>query len=257
MAPNPVLALGLEFMLKILTKKVLFSPIASNYMAEFSGMLNVLKYVSSVKKDLNFTVVTDSRSALQALESFNPRHPIVLEIVEWLHLIEKRGKKVIFCWVPAHVGVAGNESADALAREAALHCIPRRQALPFEDFVPALKSEIRNVWQFRWDLVNANKMREITKTTKPWVYASLPRLHETILCRLRIGHTRLMHGFLMSGDPQPYCDDYLVPLTVSHFLVECPSPQNVEVDIYLSASMRMAPTLLSRFLEMGATFQHF
>ena len=27
----------------------------------------------------------------------------------------------------------------------------------------------------------------------------------------------------MSGDHQPYCDDCLVPLSVKHFLTECPS----------------------------------
>ena len=27
----------------------------------------------------------------------------------------------------------------------------------------------------------------------------------------------------MAGDPQPFCEDCLVPLTVRHLLVECPS----------------------------------
>ena len=44
-----------------------------------------------------------------------------------------------------------------------------------------------------------------------------------LLCRLRVGHTRLTHGFLMSGDHQPFCDDCLVPLSVKHLLIECPS----------------------------------
>ena len=30
-------------------------------------------------------------------------------------------------------------------------------------------------------------------------------------------------GFLLSRDYQPFCDDCVVPLTVKHFLVECPS----------------------------------
>ncbi len=49
------------------------------------------------------------------------------------------------------------------------------------------------------------------------------RSHETALTRLRTGHTRLTHGYLMSRGVQPYCDDCLVPLTVRHLLVECPS----------------------------------
>ncbi|MPC37452.1 hypothetical protein E2C01_030931 [Portunus trituberculatus] len=36
------------------------------------------------------------------------------------------------------------------------------------------------------------------------------------------GPTRTQHDILF-WDPQPYCDDCLVPLTVRHLLVECPS----------------------------------
>ena len=51
----------------------------------------------------------------------------------------------------------------------------------------------------------------------------MTRRDEVILCRLRIGHTRLTHGFLMSRDNPPFCDDCLVQLTVRHIMVECPS----------------------------------
>ena len=63
----------------------------------------------------------------------------------------------------------------------------------------------------------------------------MPRKKEVILCRLCIGHTRLTHGFLMSGDPQIYCEDCLVPLTVRHLLVECPSLGELR-DQFLSGS---------------------
>ncbi len=49
------------------------------------------------------------------------------------------------------------------------------------------------------------------------------RRSETELARLRTGHTRLTHGYLVSRETQPFCDDCLVPLTVRHLLVECPS----------------------------------
>ena len=51
----------------------------------------------------------------------------------------------------------------------------------------------------------------------------MSRIFEITLCRLRIGHTRLTHGYLMTGDAQPSCNDCLVPLTVKHLLIECPS----------------------------------
>ena len=160
---------------------------------------------------------------MQSLHHFNSKHPLVLKILEWLYLIHRRGRTVSFCWVPAHVGIFGNEEADRLAKEAALLPVPRRCSIPFSDFIPAITKEIKSVWQFRWDLVGPNKMKEFAASINPWHYPTLPRRYETALCRLRIGHTRLSHGYLMDGDPSPYCDDCLVPLTVKHILVECPS----------------------------------
>ena len=67
-------------------------------------------------------------------------------------------------------------------------------------------------------------MKEITSNTQPdWSYQGMPRKWETVLCRLRIGHTRLTHGFLMTGSNHPDCNDCLVPLTVRHILCECPT----------------------------------
>ena len=78
-----------------------------------------------------------------------------------------------------------------------------------------------------------NKMREITPQINAWKYNFMPRQQEIRLCRLRIGHTRLTHSFLMSGESQPYCEDCLVPLTIKHALIECPSFQE-ERNQYLS-----------------------
>ncbi|MPC83363.1 hypothetical protein E2C01_078072 [Portunus trituberculatus] len=46
---------------------------------------------------------------------------------------------------------------------------------------------------------------------------------QILLTRLRIGYTHLTQRYLLPRDPQPYCDECLVPLTMRHMLVECPS----------------------------------
>ena len=51
----------------------------------------------------------------------------------------------------------------------------------------------------------------------------MPRRQEVMICRLRIGHTRVTHSYLMNREVEPFCDDCLVPLTVKHLLAECPS----------------------------------
>ncbi|MPD05200.1 hypothetical protein E2C01_100931 [Portunus trituberculatus] len=68
-------------------------------------------------------------------------------------------------------------------------------------------------------------MGEITTSTIPQrTYTHVrDRRAQTLLARLRIGHTYLTQKYLLTRAPQPYCDDCLVPLTVLHLLVECPS----------------------------------
>lgn len=195
---------------------------ASNFTAELFSILTAIKKISSIGGE-NFTVFSDSRGALQALECFNSTQPIVLEILEWLHLQQCRGKNIAFCWVPAHVDIIGNEEADILAKNAAKDLIPGRYPLPCRDFFPGIRKSLQHSWQLKWDSTVCNKMKEIATTIKPWKYTNMSRRQTVILCRLRIGHTRITHGFLMAGDPQTYCQDCLVPLTVKHLLVECPS----------------------------------
>ncbi|MPC59446.1 hypothetical protein E2C01_053465 [Portunus trituberculatus] len=68
-------------------------------------------------------------------------------------------------------------------------------------------------------------MGEITTSSIPhWTYTHVrDRRLQTLLARQRIGHTYLTQRYLLTRDPQPYRDDYLVPLTVRHLLVESPN----------------------------------
>ncbi|MPC76226.1 hypothetical protein E2C01_070633 [Portunus trituberculatus] len=68
-------------------------------------------------------------------------------------------------------------------------------------------------------------MGEITTSTFPqWTYTHVrDRRVQTLLARLRIGHTYLTQRYLLTRDPQSYCDDCFEPLTMRHLLVECPS----------------------------------
>ena len=41
------------------------------------------------------------------------------------------------------------------------------------------------------------------------------------LARLRLGHTRVTHSYLLQGEEQPQCVGCDAPFTVRHFLLEC------------------------------------
>ena len=206
-----------------ISKKI--NPNGSIFTAELLAIQDAVSLCIDNNQLNNFVIFTDSRSAKQSLETFNPSHPIVCKILSLLLDATNQQKKIHICWVPAHSGIVGNESADREAVAITLSDNPIEITdIPFRDHFPTIKKSIKTIWQAKWAQTRNNKLREIKENVTPWAPAQhLNRYHEVILTRLRIGHTLLTHGHLMERRPQPYCPDCLVPLTVKHFIAECPS----------------------------------
>ncbi|KAK3878414.1 hypothetical protein Pcinc_016998 [Petrolisthes cinctipes] len=136
--------------------------VMSIFTAELSAILYALQVIFTLPQP-SFIIFSDSCIALQALCNFNSSHPLVLAILEWLVLLGRRGHRVIFCWVPAHVGVDGNERADALAKGAVSSSRPpaRRHPVSAVDLRPYIDAAVRSHWQDRWGAIGANKLRGI------------------------------------------------------------------------------------------------
>ncbi|KAK4328702.1 hypothetical protein Pmani_000898 [Petrolisthes manimaculis] len=64
---------------------------------------------------------TDSRAGLQALQQLHPKDNVglITTILGILQSIAAQGRQVKLNWIPSHVGVRGNETADAAAKRAA------------------------------------------------------------------------------------------------------------------------------------------
>jgi len=70
---------------------------------------------TNTKMDNKILIISDSLSALLALESHNPSN----EIIQQIHNIIAKSNKIIqFMWVPSHIDIPGNEKVDVLANEA-------------------------------------------------------------------------------------------------------------------------------------------
>ena len=172
-----------------------------------------LKEIASRHKE-NYVICCDSKSVLQAIGHFNTFHPIVLEIMEWLHLLKSRKIKVSFCWSPAHIGIAGNEEVDFLAKAAINNNTIIKSPIPSSDVFPIIRSALSDAWSFSWQLEN-QKMREITGSIHPWKYSPLTRKNEVILCRLRIGHTRVKRYDIFYLDEMEVPTAMVIGLTIS------------------------------------------
>ena len=88
---------------------------ASIYTAELCAIQLALDLVNNSNED-KYIICVDSLSCLQAIEQQHIDHPLVLDVLEkYSALINKT---VLFCWVPSHVWIRGNELADAAAKAA-------------------------------------------------------------------------------------------------------------------------------------------
>ena len=73
--------------------------------------MSALRYIKSTTKINKFVIFGDSNSALHALLS-KWDHPTVQTIIGFLVFLHTIHKSVIFCWLPSHMGISGNQRAD-------------------------------------------------------------------------------------------------------------------------------------------------
>ena len=219
---------------------------SSIFTAEMKAIKNILMSIRNnphLKK--KYVIFCDSKSVLDSIHNQESRNPIMIDILDILQNLNRQKFDIKFCWIPSHVGIRGNEQADQLARNGLRGTEPSQYKIPYKDYIPFVKTHIKNQWQKRWDYKHNEeriiKLHYILPTIKPYYVNNLNRKDEKIIHRLRIGHTRLTHRFLME-DPlkrEPVCNFcYLDDLTVHHILIECQHFAVIRARYYSSTSLK-------------------
>ena len=192
---------------------------ASIYTTELHAIQLALDVVNNSNKD-KYVICEDSLSCLQAIEQQHIDHPLVLDVLEkYSALINKT---VLFCWVPSHVGIRGNELDDAAAK-AALNERLTSMILPYSDFKPLVKRFIRGKWSDFWATQINNKLHSVQPTLGCGSLSNRDRRREQlVLCRLRLGHIyNTTRRYLLAGEDPPVCISCQENLTVEHILIHC------------------------------------
>ncbi|GFO44820.1 ribonuclease hi [Plakobranchus ocellatus] len=169
----------------------------------------------------------DSLSALQAIESKNFK---VLDIRRMYNLIRKFPPYVhiSFVWIPAHVGIQGNENVEKLAKAALNRASCSGKLICWSDLKPKINAYIHSVWQKNWDAEGANKLHEVLPNLGEDLHKrgeGAGRKRETVKCRLCVGHTWLTQSYLLKNEVHPFCYVCDSLYTVRHILIECPDFQ--------------------------------
>ena len=180
----------------------------------------------------NFVIYTDSLSAIQALQSRKWENPLVQQLlIQYLKFLND-GRHIVLCWVPSHVGIQGNEYADAFAKGALALDIKHDFKVPYTDFYHAIRKYQRQKWQTNWNEMEHNKLKEIKPTIAPNRSLNLSRRDEIVLHRCRIGHSHLTHAYLLKKEDAPFCVPCDCPFTMKHLLVECVDYQHIRDEFY-------------------------
>ena len=81
----------------------------------FGIWLYVILHASHSSADIcNICILSDSMSSLEALNGVKFELDLVQKIIKDYTHLTNNGKTIIFCWIPSHVNIPGNEKAGTL-----------------------------------------------------------------------------------------------------------------------------------------------
>jgi ribonuclease HI len=198
------------------------------FTAELTAIVNALHHIKTHNPG-RFLIVSDSMSSIEAIKSrkiSKKSHPLVLQCKEALWWLHSNGYFVTLTWAPAHVGVAGNERADTLAKEIVASDNISSMSPLTTDYIPRTRTDLINAWQERWDLSEMGRYTFSIRpsvTFEPW-FKKFDANRHSISCinRLMSNHTCLRSHLdrinLADNKICPCGDNYE---TVDHVLWEC------------------------------------
>lgn len=206
---------------------------ASIFTAEKYAILKALESVKHSSKR-RFLIVSDSLSVISSLRSMYSDDSLHNDVLELLHEIV--GKEVVLLWVPSHVGIEGNTEADEHARHALTLGDVEEIGLGRDELRCLVRKGMMQVWKEEWDH-STSRLRRVKDDVRRWKSSdSFARRKQVVLARLRTGHTRLTHSYLMSRNSDPpqcgFCSDS--SLTVDHLLFDCLELDQVRRDFGVS-----------------------
>ena len=87
-------------------------------------------------------------------------HPLIGIVIRKCVFLNIANKDIIFCWVPSHVGIRGNEKTD-LAAKSALDLPRAKVGVPYTDFKYLIDQYIFSTWQDDWNGAVINKLHSV------------------------------------------------------------------------------------------------
>jgi ribonuclease HI len=180
------------------------------------------------EKDRQYLILTDSLSALRYIKTLTQKelHKIDTDIISSHQTIIESGKRLMILWIPSHVNITGNETADQLAKQGTLLPEPPPPKIySTKNILKEIDNYILQKWQSHYDNIQNHS---IYRLLEPIVsiaikFKSKSRRIETLATRLKTESANLNNlQFKRKTHPTGLCDQCQVVENVHHFIMECP-----------------------------------
>ena len=227
MVPNKIRKLLVLLLVQIL---LTVSDNSSIFTAEAKAIDNALYHIRD-QSEKQFIIYSDSLSVLKSLKDLHHRNPLIQQIKKKNYYLSVLND-IIFCWLPSHINIRGNELAD-LEAKSALSLMIRNFKIPYSDFKSNIRQYINNKCESIWEKQTHNKLNEI----KPYfdskcAFSNYCRKEQTKITRCRIGHTRLTHSYILKNEQAPFCIHCNEPFTVKYFLITCAEFNHIRTNYF-------------------------
>ena len=143
--------------------------IFSIFSGEAYAILQALIYIKKSKYD-KFIIFSDSKSVILAIQDLVTKNPIIQNIIEMNVKLKDLKKDVWISWIPAHIGIKGNEETDSAAKLACCNNTSTTSGKPVvsKDFQNVLVKAITEAWNEEWKnsrLLNYTRFGTVQMTT--------------------------------------------------------------------------------------------
>uniref|UniRef100_L7LZH7 Putative tick transposon n=1 Tax=Rhipicephalus pulchellus TaxID=72859 RepID=L7LZH7_RHIPC len=190
---------------------------ASSTAAELAGLHLAADYLAATTPQLPVAILCDSRPALQALLQPDQAGITVALLHAKLTAIRASGVRLSLHWLPSHVGIAGNEEADAAAKAAHHSDTPVTNAVALSDYS---RQRLRQLLP----TAHPDMRMASGKPPPPLPETGLERRERWLLLRLRTGSVWPAARMFSTGRcSSPACRRCGDEETLEHIICSCPA----------------------------------
>ena len=118
---------------------------SSIFTAEAKAIGLALDLIANCETSNIFVIFSDSRSVLKSLDHTSSKNPQIQKLLEKHHDLAECNE-IVYCWIPSHIGIAGNENMDQKAKYS-LNLHPTYFQLPYSNFKHFINRYTVNKWQ--------------------------------------------------------------------------------------------------------------